>query len=221
MARQGRLILPAPEDAVEFAAVIVDPPVSELLPKISVAPRSSSVLSPSFLGKVRLLPRSLPSLVLWQRRHDLSVEPGPNNGGHQIRGFPQSHDGLAALVKNELHEDRFTGTVFVFRSRKADRLKLIYWDGSGIVMAYKWLEEQTFTWPGTRDGLMTLTHAQFEALFADSIGGGFTPFRQKRRKPSISCGEDSAPQIPKADQLQLGSFHPCLMPPTFPMMLPS
>jgi len=50
--------------------------------------------------------------------------------------FRKGHDGLAALVKNELHKDPFTGTVFVFRSRKADRLKLIYWDGSGIVMAY-------------------------------------------------------------------------------------
>ena len=51
--------------------------------------------------------------------------------------FRKGHDGLAALVKNELHKDPFTGTVFVFRSRKADRLKLIYWDGSGIVLAYK------------------------------------------------------------------------------------
>lgn len=37
--------------------------------------------------------------------------------------FRKGHDGLAALVKNELHKDPFTGTVFVFRSRKADRLK--------------------------------------------------------------------------------------------------
>jgi transposase len=51
--------------------------------------------------------------------------------------FRKGHDGLAALVKNELHKDPFTGTVFVFRSRKADRLKLIYWDGSGLVMTYK------------------------------------------------------------------------------------
>jgi hypothetical protein len=50
--------------------------------------------------------------------------------------FRKGHDGLAALVKNELHKDPFTGTVFVFRSRKADRLKLIYWDGGGLVMAY-------------------------------------------------------------------------------------
>ena len=40
--------------------------------------------------------------------------------------FRKGHDGLAALVKNELHKDPFTGTVFVFRSRRADRLKLLY-----------------------------------------------------------------------------------------------
>src|SRR3546814_1057247 len=59
--------------------------------------------------------------------------------------FRKGHDGLAALVKNELRKDPFTGTVYVFRSRKADRLKLIYWDGSGLVMAYKRLEEHSFT----------------------------------------------------------------------------
>jgi transposase len=80
--------------------------------------------------------------------------------------FRKGHDGPAELVKNELHKDPFTGTVFVFRSRKADRLKLIYWDSSGLVIAYKRLEEQTFTWPDIRDGLMTFGHARFEALFA-------------------------------------------------------
>lgn len=47
--------------------------------------------------------------------------------------FRKGHDGLAALVKNELDKDPFTGTVFVFRSRKADRLKLnlLGWQRSG------------------------------------------------------------------------------------------
>lgn len=80
--------------------------------------------------------------------------------------FRKGHDGLAALVKNELRKDPFTGTVFVFRARRADRLKLLYWDGTGLVMAYKRLEAQGFVWPPVRDGLMTLSHAQFEALFA-------------------------------------------------------
>lgn len=80
--------------------------------------------------------------------------------------FRKGHDSLAALVKNALHKDPFTGTVFVFRAKKSDRLKLLYWDGTGLVMAYKRLEEHSFTWPAVKDGLMTLSHAQFEALFA-------------------------------------------------------
>lgn len=80
--------------------------------------------------------------------------------------FRKGHDSLAAMVKNELRKDPFTGTIFVFRARKADRLKLLYWDGTGLVMAYKRLENTTFTWPAIKDGVMALNHAQFEALFA-------------------------------------------------------
>jgi len=80
--------------------------------------------------------------------------------------FRKGHDGLAALVQSVLKEDPFTGTVFVFRAKRADRLKFLFWDGTGLVMAYKRLEETTFTWPAIRDGMMTLNRAQFEALFA-------------------------------------------------------
>ena len=80
--------------------------------------------------------------------------------------FRKGHDGLAALVQSTLAEDPFTGTVFVFRAKRADRMKILFWDGSGLVMAYKRLEESTFTWPGIRDGAMTLTRAQCEALCA-------------------------------------------------------
>ena len=80
--------------------------------------------------------------------------------------FRKGHDSLTAMVKNELRKDPFTGTVFVFRAKKADRLKLLYWDGTGLVMAYKRLEDATFTWPAITDVVMALNHAQFEALFA-------------------------------------------------------
>ncbi|MDQ7080305.1 MAG: IS66 family insertion sequence element accessory protein TnpB [Paracoccaceae bacterium] len=49
--------------------------------------------------------------------------------------FRKGHDGLAALVQNMLRENPFSGMVFVFRAKRADRLKLLYWDGSGLVMA--------------------------------------------------------------------------------------
>lgn len=80
--------------------------------------------------------------------------------------FRKGHDGLVALVSSVLRKDPFTGTVFVFRSRRADRLKLLYWDGTGLVMAYKRLEDTSFTWPTVSDGVMALNHAQFEALFS-------------------------------------------------------
>ena len=80
--------------------------------------------------------------------------------------FRRGHDGLAALVQSVLKEDPFTGTVFVFRPKRADRLKILFWDGTGLVMAYKRLEDTTFTWPAIRDGTMVLNHAQFEALFS-------------------------------------------------------
>ena len=80
--------------------------------------------------------------------------------------FRKGHDGLAALVQSALKEDPFTGTVFVFRAKRADRLKILFWDGSGLVMAYKRLEETSFAWPTIRDGAMTLNRAQFEALFS-------------------------------------------------------
>ncbi|MDU9007246.1 IS66 family insertion sequence element accessory protein TnpB [Sedimentitalea todarodis] len=92
--------------------------------------------------------------------------------------FRKGHDGLTALVQSVLRKDPFTrcrqvnetftdrGTVFVFRAKRADRLKLLYWDGSGLVMAYKRLEDTAFAWPAIKDGMMALNHAQFEALFA-------------------------------------------------------
>ena len=55
--------------------------------------------------------------------------------------FRKGHDGLAAMVKRELRRDPFTGTVFVFRAKRADRLKIIFWDGTGLVMVYKRLEK--------------------------------------------------------------------------------
>ena len=79
--------------------------------------------------------------------------------------FRKGHDGLAALVKNELRKDPFTGTVFVFRSKRADRLKLLYWDGQGFCLYYKVLERGRFPWPSAQDGAVRMTSAQLAMLW--------------------------------------------------------
>ncbi|MEM1149921.1 MAG: IS66 family insertion sequence element accessory protein TnpB [Pseudomonadota bacterium] len=79
--------------------------------------------------------------------------------------FRKGHDGLAAVVQNELGLDPHSGIVVVFRPKRADRVKILTWDGTGLVLAYKRLEDGRFAWPAINDGVMRLSRAQFEALF--------------------------------------------------------
>lgn len=53
----------------------------------------------------------------------------------------------------------------IFRSKRGDRLKILVWDGSGLVLIYKRLEQGCFAWPKIQDGVMRLWRAQYEALF--------------------------------------------------------
>ena len=78
--------------------------------------------------------------------------------------FRKGGDGLAALVHEALGEDPFSGTIFVFRSKRADRVKLLAWDGSGLVLFWKRLEQGAFRWPPISDGMMRLTASQLTAL---------------------------------------------------------
>src|ERR1700722_11412081 len=64
------------------------------------------------------------------------------------RGF----DGLAELVRQHLSGDPLSGHVFVFRNKRGDRVKLLYWDEDGYVIVYKRLEEGTFRWPAVAEG---------------------------------------------------------------------
>jgi transposase len=78
--------------------------------------------------------------------------------------FRKGIDGLAALVQEHLRLDPYAGTIYVFRAKRADRVKLLIWDGSGLVMVYKRLEDGRFRWPSVADGVMRLSPAQFSAL---------------------------------------------------------
>jgi transposase len=69
------------------------------------------------------------------------------------------------LVRETLREDPFSGVVVIFRSKRADRLKMVTWDGSGLVLVWKRLEHSAFRWPPVTDGVMRLSSAQMAALF--------------------------------------------------------
>jgi len=78
--------------------------------------------------------------------------------------FRKGMDGLAALARETLGQDPFSGTVLIFRAERADRVKLLFWDGSGPVLVSKRLEEGGYKWPPIMDGLMRLSPAQLAAL---------------------------------------------------------
>jgi transposase len=78
--------------------------------------------------------------------------------------FRKGMDGLAAIVAAELKLEPFSGIVYVFRSKRADRVKLLFWDGTGVCLVTKRLEGGTFRWPKVEDGVMRLSPAQLSAL---------------------------------------------------------
>lgn len=53
----------------------------------------------------------------------------------------------------------------MFRAKRADRIKILVWDGGGLVLTFKRLEGGEFAWPAISDSVMRLSKAQFEALF--------------------------------------------------------
>ena len=79
--------------------------------------------------------------------------------------FRKGMDGLAAIVQSEFDLDPFSGAIFVFRAKRTDRLKIVVWDGTGLVLVYKRIEGAGFTWPKIRNGTLSLSRSQFEALF--------------------------------------------------------
>nr|WP_233287021.1 IS66 family insertion sequence element accessory protein TnpB [Bradyrhizobium oropedii] len=95
--------------------------------------------------------------------------------------FRKSVHTLSALVSEALRANPYCGDVFVFRSKRMDRAKLLAWDGSGMVLVTKWLHQGRFTWLPTRDGIVHLSATQLAmmldypcecALLPIEAGGG-------------------------------------------------
>ena len=81
-----------------------------------------------------------------------------------VTDMRKGFDGLAALVQTQLHEDAFAGHVFVFRGRRGDRVKLLWWSGDGLCLFAKRLERGRFVWPQATSGTVSLTAAQLSML---------------------------------------------------------
>jgi transposase len=76
------------------------------------------------------------------------------------RGF----DGLAAIVQSKLASNPYDGHVFVFRGRRGDRIKVLWWDGDGLCLLAKRLEHGHFVWPQAESGSVHLSAAQLSML---------------------------------------------------------
>ena len=78
--------------------------------------------------------------------------------------FRKGAEGLAALVRETMGADPFSGAVYVFRAKRTDRIKLIFWDRTGVCLMAKRLEDGEFRWPKIQDGALHLSAAQLSAL---------------------------------------------------------
>ena len=78
--------------------------------------------------------------------------------------FRKHMDGLAALVQEALFENPYSGTIYVFRSKRMNRVKLLWWDGTGVCLLTKRLESGQFRWPAIVDGTIPLTRDQLSIL---------------------------------------------------------
>ena len=76
------------------------------------------------------------------------------------RGF----SGLSALVQTKLEQNPLSGQVFIFRGRRGDLVKLIWFDGDGLCLFAKRLERGRFIWPQATEGSIALTRAQLAML---------------------------------------------------------
>ena len=76
------------------------------------------------------------------------------------RGFT----GLSAVAQTVLEQNPFSGHVFVFRGKRGDLIKLLWWDGDGLCLFAKRLERGRFVWPQADKGTVSLSRAQLSML---------------------------------------------------------
>ena len=76
------------------------------------------------------------------------------------RGFV----GLSGIIQTALKENPFSGQVYIFRGRRGDLIKVLWFDGDGLCLFAKRLERGRFIWPQANNGTVSLTPAQLSML---------------------------------------------------------
>ncbi len=107
--------------------------------------------------------------------------------------FRKGAECLAALVREEMKSDPFSGVVYVFRAKRADRVKLVFWDGTGVCLFAKRLEDGKFRWPNVQDGVIRLSAAQLSALLEGLDWRRVHAMRETRRCSRHDCGRVNQP----------------------------
>jgi len=94
-------------------------------------------------------------------------------------------DGLSAEVANVIRMDPYSGHLFVFRGKRGDYVKVLYWDGSGLCLYAKRLEKGRFVWPPILDERLQLSPGQL-ALLIEGIDWRRTVVAPESQRPMIA-----------------------------------
>ena len=98
-------------------------------------------------------------------------------------------DALAELVRQHLRDDPLSGHVFVFRNRRSDRIKLLYWDSDGYVIVYKRLEAGIFRFPAVAEGQASVTVRAAElAMLLDGVDWQNAKRSKRYYRPATATG---------------------------------
>lgn len=102
----------------------------------------------------------------------------------------KSFDGLAQMVRDFLRADPLSGHLFVFRNKRGDRIKLLYWDTDGLAIWYKRLEQGSFRFPAvTADGQGVEIRAADLTMLLDGVDLESVKRQRRYRRPQPANAE--------------------------------
>ena len=99
-------------------------------------------------------------------------------------------DGLSALVQSRLNENPFSGSLYIFRGRRGDKIKVLWYSHDGLCLFYKRLSDGKFVWPQVTEGTVAMSAAQLAMLLE-----GIDWRRPKRTAPATQDPDRTHPTL--------------------------